>query len=506
MDEQTNDAKQVEPEITTEALEKRYLLAYTKALEHISGNFDMIDPEDRFVDDITHERWIGIGTGGDRERVVPYTDEQGLTLIREQNRLLAARNEYAINGLENRINYVVGTGHSYTVAPKRGKKISDKVLADTQQVIDDFIIANRWHARQQDISLRNDRDGECFLRFFVQAKGTLKVRFVEPWQVRTPESQSSNLDATFGILTDEDDIETILTYFVDGEQIDASEIQHRKENVDINSKRGLPLFYPVRRDLSRVEVINKNMAEMTAILSAIAMIRKHKEATSGVVDTMLKSNADVTATNPTTGKETHFKRYAPGTILDAPDSIEYQFPSHQINPGVFVQPRDAILQTAAARLVMPEFMLTSNAANANFSSTLVAEGPAVKMFQRLQWTMIEADLEVMWRVVNAAIDAGLLPASLRDELKIDAEPPRVASRDRLKEVQADDVLVKAEAMSIRTLQLRNDLDPEVEDANMGKERDTNPRTNPFAGGFPDDEEEPEVPEPEDLEDGDEETD
>ena len=91
-------------------------------------------------------------------------------------------------------------------------------------------------------------------------------------------------------------------------------------------------------------------------------------------------------------------------------------------------------------------------------------------------------------------------------MKIDAEPPRVASRDRLKEVQADDVLVKAEAMSIRTLQLRNDLDPEVEDANMGKERDTNPRTNPFAGGFSDDEEdepevpEPEEPEPEDLED------
>ena len=33
---------------------------------------------------------------------------------------------------------------------------------------------------------------------------------------------------------------------------------------------------------------------------------------------------------------------------------------------------------------MPEFMFTSDASNANYASTLVAEGPAVKMFERLQ--------------------------------------------------------------------------------------------------------------------------
>ena len=40
---------------------------------------------------------------------------------------------------------------------------------------------------------------------------------------------------------------------------------------------------------------------------------------------------------------------------------------------------------------MPEFMFTSDASNANYSSTLVAEGPAVKMFERLQASMIEQD-------------------------------------------------------------------------------------------------------------------
>ena len=46
----------------------------------------------------------------------------------------------------------------------------------------------------------------------------------------------------------------------------------------------------------------------------------------------------------------------------------------------------AELRAIAARLVMPEFMFTSDASNANYASTMVAEGPAVRMFERLQAT------------------------------------------------------------------------------------------------------------------------
>ena len=44
---------------------------------------------------------------------------------------------------------------------------------------------------------------------------------------------------------------------------------------------------------------------------------------------------------------------------------------------------------------MPEFMLTSDASNANYSSTMVAEGPAVKMFDRLQHEMLGDDIELL---------------------------------------------------------------------------------------------------------------
>ena len=55
---------------------------------------------------------------------------------------------------------------------------------------------------------------------------------------------------------------------------------------------------------------------------------------------------------------------------------------------------------------MPEFMLSSDASNANYSSTMVAEGPAMRMFQRLQAEQVADDLQVMWRVVANAVAAG----------------------------------------------------------------------------------------------------
>jgi hypothetical protein len=111
---------------------------------------------------------------------------------------------------------------------------------------------------------------------------------------------------------------------------------------------------------------------------------------------------------------------------------------------------------------MPEFMLTSDASNANYSSTLVAEGPAVKMFERLQHDMIVDDLEVMWRVLRGGVAAGRLDAAALELIDIEVQPPKVAVRDRLEEAQVDEILVRNGAMSVDRMALRHGLDPEVE--------------------------------------------
>ena len=56
---------------------------------------------------------------------MPFRNEQELAAIREQCRTLAVANEFAINGHENRISYIVGSGHVYRAVAARGRDADD---------------------------------------------------------------------------------------------------------------------------------------------------------------------------------------------------------------------------------------------------------------------------------------------------------------------------------------------------------------------------------------------
>ena len=438
-----------------------------EAFDEIWDNF--VDPADALYD-VDGTRWTRLGGGGipGSAAEAPSTDGQQLAEIRAQCRSLAVGNEFAINGHENRVSYLVGAGHAYRVAAKRGHAACDRTVADVQAVLDEFVRRNKWQQRQQEIVRRKDRDGECFLRLFAAPDGTTRVRFVEPEQVATPPERAADPAASLGIETDPHDVETVLAYWIDGTPVDAAEIQHRKLGVDANVKRGLPLFYPVRKNLRRAEKLLRNMSVVAEIQSAIAIIRKHAAGTKGTIEQFVAGAADASVTSPATGRTRHFRRYAPGTILDAFAGTDYQFPAAAIDAGRYVVVLQAELRAIASRLVMPEFMLTSDASNANYASTMVAEGPAVKMFQRLQHDMIEEDVDVMHRVLTAAVQSGRLPPETLTAVDVQAIPPTLAVRDRLREAQADQILVRNKAMSTQTMATRHGLDAEREQRLTGQ--------------------------------------
>jgi hypothetical protein len=60
------------------------------------------------------------------------------------------------------------------------------------------------------------------------------------------------------------------------------------------------------------------------------------------------------------------------------------------------------------------------------------------------------------------VDAGRLPAEALTEVDIQGVPPSLAVRDRLKEAQADKILVQSGAMSVQTMAMRHGLDPDRE--------------------------------------------
>jgi hypothetical protein len=438
-----------------------------------------------------------------------FRSEQELTAARNHCRALAMTNEFAINGHENRVSYLVGAGHRYQVVARKQASVGrisnpsedtgrvdgrignpSDACGAAQAVLDDFLRDSSWHRRQQEIVRRRDRDGEAFLRFFVDGEGRTRVRFIEPWQVtsqasgfgpqasgeadRLGRSLKSEARCLFGIHADPDDAEAVLGYQLDdGEYVAAADVQHRKANVDANVRRGVPLFYPVRRNLARAEKLLRNMAAVSDIQTAIALIRRHRTAGRSSIEQMRSSLAAATIQKPgfleKPGFSTYFQRFEPGTILDVTSDAEYDFPARGLDASRYVEVLQAILRAVASRLVMPEFMLTCDASNANYSSTLVAEGPAVKMFERLQHDLIVDDLEVMWRVLRGAVAAGKLSPEAIELIDIQVEPPKIAVRDRLEEAQVDEILVRNGAMSVDRMALRHGLDPEVERGLRGRD-------------------------------------
>ncbi len=428
---------------------------------------DFVDPRDAYFDP-DGGWWSPVGSvaaSSKRSGGGPFS-EQTLRELREQCRRLAATNEFAINGHENRISYIVGAGHSYRAAVCKGMDAPAEVPLAVQKVLDEFIEENRWQARQQEIVRRVDRDGEAFLRFFVDRAGLTRVRYIEPDEIVTPPALAGNSSASFGIQTDAADVETVLGYYVDDEFVDAGDVQHRRANVDFNVKRGLPLYTPVRKNLRRAEKLLRNMSVVAEIQSAIALIRKHRGASRSGIEHFVAADADATATSSLSGRTRHFSQYGPGTSLDAPAGLEYDFPARGLDASTFVTVLQAELRAIAARLVMPEFMFTSDASNANYASTMVAEGPAMKMFERLQASTIEHDRAVMWRVVDNAVRAGRLQQDVRSLVDIQIIPPSLHVRDQLRGAQVDRIAFDSGILSPQTWSQHLGLDYDQEQKNL----------------------------------------
>ncbi|MDX1961831.1 MAG: phage portal protein [Pirellulales bacterium] len=425
----------------------------------------LVDPHEPFLDDAS-AAWLPLASdAAPGDMTIPSAAQ--LQETRNHCRMLALTNEFAINGHENRINFIVGPGHSYRVTAVRGQQPARTLLLDAMQELNRFLRENQWPLRQAEIVRRRDRDGEVFLRFFTSPAGVLQLRFVEPAAVATPPRYAAQPGVRLGIMTLPQDVETVQAYLIDGSIVPADEIQHRKLGVDANVLRGMPLFYPVRKNLRRAEKLLRNMSTVAEIQSAIALIRKHRAAGRGGVEAFVAGQADATAPNMGSGggaRSRTWQHFSPGTILDAPGSIEYEFPAAQLNAGSYVAILQAELRAIASRLVMPEFMLTSDASNANYSSTMIAEGPAMRMFARLQAEQVAADQVVLEKALQTAITAGRLPRDTLELCEITAVPPSLAVRDQLQETQRRRIEYQSGILSAQTWSQQTGLDYDQEQA------------------------------------------
>lgn len=301
-----------------------------------------------------------------------FLDWMMLKWYRDISRRICAYNPFACNALENRVSYIVGKGYKYQIVGKKHKNPEPSLIQQAQAVLDEFCDKHDWPAKEQEIVYRTDRDGETFLRFFDIGHGRCDVRFVEPEYVQSTDNPA---DTTFGVITDPDDIQNVLAYMVvenpqegwSPVRVDADQVIHFKLNTDSAAKRGLPTLFPVTAGLSRAEKLLRNMSLLAQVQATFAVIRKHRGGSSSAVQAFQQANTDWSYQDPITGNTKSTQLLQPGSIVDSSANTDWEFPGASVDASGYVEVLQAELRAIASRLCMPEYMLSSDASNANFA-------------------------------------------------------------------------------------------------------------------------------------------
>lgn len=396
--------------------------------------------------------------------------------LRAKARDLADNNPYARNILQLHRDYVVGSGMGHEIQIRRelgGLGEPSDADASLRSRADHlwrtFLEANEWstgNRKDWEFCLRTWRDGECFLRLFRQPLWPPRIHFVDPEQV-VPDPRTGL--PTGGIETLPENVEVPVAYHIASgdasacsgveppgpERVEAGLVLHAKINVDANVKRGVTLLLPVLDALKRfqgwldVELIHRKA------LSSICLVRKHRDHYPAGVSEF----ADAAASSPASGHRPRRLRIEPGSIIDVQGyDLEFLSPNTHFSDASLLG--RMILLSIAAGSGLPEFMLSADASNGNYASTLVAEGPAVRHFAAWQSYFIGQWQKLFGMVMNEAVRLGLLTTEEAVRLELRIVPPALAVRDRYAEALADAVYFDRGAISLQELARRDRVDPE----------------------------------------------
>lgn len=469
----------------------------TESMQDVQSVFGILD---EMYDPATGERWMPLLSGGTTpygEQATVFATEQGQTLMRVMCRYLADENEFAINALENRVNYIVGTGMAMRFEPRDPTIDTDapQVKAELKKLnalLKDELDLIDFDCKQEEIVRRSDRDGETFLRRFA-SYDTVEYRYVEPAEVSSNRAPGGR--APFGIETEPGDVTKVLHYWIDGQPIEAAEVYHFKANVDTNVRRGRSTLWPIRKNLHRAAKLLKGISTQAQYQASISAIRTHDVGDANTVRNFADNRANYQITEPATGASRRLEKINAGRVIDTTSRIKWEFPSVGVGMDKLVIALQADLRGAAARLVMPEYMFTSDASNGTYASLMASDGPSYRMLARAQKRHAAFFVLIATDVVTVAQAAGRIPANTLDRYRVVAVPPDIANHDPKVDAEANQIKYNAGVLSARTWATRDGLDYDRERQNRLDDDDQDatslppidPKGKKVPAGEPDDE-------------------
>lgn len=414
-----------------------------------------------------------------------YINWWQLKIIRDRSRQIARNNEFAIAAINAHRNYVVGTGFTYAVQARTDGS-SPELIKRTQDLVDLFVEHNRMAELESEVIYRLHSDGECFLRSFKGEDGLLRVRFVEPELVRPPADDTTPA-SSFGIKCADEDIHHVVGYWIIEKPwenltptlVPADQILHLKLNSESNSKRGLPTIYAVESNLRAAEDVLQSMIAVAKARSKIAVIRKVNDSPPEAINALTQTAADYTVTDPVQGRATTINHMGYGSILTSTGNVEYDFPAMNIGAADLVETLSANLRAIAARFGITETMMSTDASNNNYASALVAEAPAVKTFERMQRMIGQAvgerrtrpERALIWQQITHAVNIGMLPRDVLDQVIIRAKGPQLVARDYDREAQTAKTYMDMGLWSPQTITAESGKNFEEEQRNIAKAKE-----------------------------------
>lgn len=420
-----------------------------------------------------------------------FETETDLATIRGEARAIGCLASCVIGAVESLCNYVMGAGFAMTAQRDQTcvaePTAAQPVIDEVQRVINEFLDVNRFLCDfDREVHNSSREDGEAFLMLRSTPDGRIKVSRLDPAQVRQPANPRQLEDWlgcgdefvsswSFGVHTRSDEPDEPLGYHVifdeqgaNWDYVPAARMVHLKRNVPRQAKRGVSDLYPIIRDVEREAKIRRNTAEGAALQSAIAWIREHAEGTTNAGAQRLVDAAAVAHLNQSTAAGTRTRtvsRYAPGTILDVSPGMRYvPGPLGKDHGPNFIVVAQYILRSIGIRWLMPEYMISGDASNANYASTLVAESPFVKSREADQRFYAEHFHDLLWKVVRLSVERGRFEKlgvgfdEIERLVNIQINPPAVATRDELKQAKRQEILLRQGILSRRTAAVQNGLD------------------------------------------------
>lgn len=424
-------------------------------LKTLSENYIRPEPDER--------DWIPLGPGADVERhQMPST----LAEIRQEGRRLS--HEPTGRAVWRTIlKYAVGAGMRMTVHDV-DQTLQQIIRTDWKRWKREQLIrgALPWRRREREIIKRLIIDGEAILRIFDGPDFAL--RFLEPEHIQSEPNGPSH-----GIETDPLDVETIKAiHWKPGREparrVPYDEIVFWKIETYSTQKRGVSFLWDLRRNIKRYDSWIKYRMALNKARAAIVLLRKHSGATPSGIREFLRGVSDPSESPGARALDTRRETLRPGTIIDTTAGVDYEFAAPNIQATDVRHDGRAVLLQIAASSGLAEYMVTGDASNANYSSTLIAEGPAVKEFELWQADASDvlSQIAAAWR--DWGIRRGRLPQEA-GEAGFEFIGPRIVSRDDLKAAQANAIRVEHSTKSRRTWMEEDGLDPFDEERRIQEE-------------------------------------